>query len=194
MRVQTTERVEVAQQRDERLRKLLVASANKDKQAFAHLYEATSSKLFGLLLRIVIRHDIAQECLQEVYLKVWNNAGHYKPYTASPLTWMSSIARHQAIDLLRRNRREVVEADSHGMAEQVALDGAPELHVSANAQGAQLDQCLRQLKSEQRQLFVLAYFKGLTHVELAQQTMLPLGTVKTWIRRGLETLKRCMEP
>jgi RNA polymerase sigma-70 factor, ECF subfamily len=107
---------------------------------------------------------------------------------------MSSIARYQAIDLLRRNRREVVESDTHGMAEPVDLDGLPELYVSANAQGNQLDQCLRQLKSEQRQLFVLAYFKGLTHVELAQQTMLPIGTVKTWIRRGLETLKRCMEP
>ncbi|MEJ2693045.1 MAG: sigma-70 family RNA polymerase sigma factor [Candidatus Thiodiazotropha sp.] len=191
---QTLDHNEVTRRRDERLRHLLAACASKDKIAFADLYESTSAKLFGLLLRILKRHDTAEDCLQEVYLKIWNKAGEYKPYAAAPMTWMSSIARYQAIDLLRRDKREVTEADTSGIADQIDLDRSPEEHAAALTEEKMLDHCIGQLKSEHRQVFVLAYFKGLTHVELAQQAEIPVGTVKTWIRRGLETLKRCLEP
>jgi RNA polymerase sigma-70 factor (ECF subfamily) len=194
MATQSLERFEFKYERDERLRMLLSACANRDKAAFARLYENTSSKLFGILRRILNRDDVAQDCLQEVYLKIWNRAADYKPYAASPLTWMSSIARHQAIDQLRRHRHEVIEAEGKEMGEQVDLSGSPEAHTTASDDMNLLDRCLRRLGAEQRQVFVMAYFKGLSHTELAEQTAIPVGTIKTWIRRGLQSLKRCMEP
>lgn len=193
MTTQTLGHYEVAQQRDERLRYLLSACASKDKIAFAHLYASTSAKLFGILLHILKRHDKAEECLQEVYLKIWIKASEYKPYEAAPMTWMSSIARYQAIDLLRHDKRGVIAADTNRVTDQIDLDRSPEEHVAARSEEKMLDHCMDQLKTQHRQVFALAYFKGLTHVELAQQADIPVGTVKTWIRRGLEALKRCLE-
>ncbi len=179
--------------RDEQLRELLAACARQDRRAFELLYQSTSAKLFGVLLRILDRRDTAQECLQDVYLKIWNNASGYKSHVAAPLTWMSTIARYQAIDHLRRHRREVIEADPGRQRDRVDLDGSPEEQTEECAEGERLDNCLRQLKNEQRQVLVLAYYKGLTHDELAKQTMIPVGTIKTWIRRGLHQLRSCLE-
>jgi RNA polymerase sigma-70 factor (ECF subfamily) len=182
-----------AGQRDEQLRALLVACAKRDRRAFEDLYRHTSAKLYGVLLRILDRPEVAQECLQEVYLKIWNKAEEYNPYVAAPMTWMSSIARYQAIDLLRRRPRERSAADPHRQGERIDPGGSPEQLTASHAQGQRLDKCLRQLKSEQRQVMVLAFFKGLTHDELAQRTLLPVGTIKTWIRRGLHQLRSCIE-
>jgi RNA polymerase sigma-70 factor (ECF subfamily) len=192
MTPETPDRFEVLRSLDERLRRLLTACAKRDKLAFTHLYESTSTKLFGILLHILKRHDLAQECLQEVYLKIWNNAGDYKPHVSAPLTWMTSIARYQALDLLRRQRRELIEAETGSISEQVDQVASPEEQVTANSYENMLDHCLCQLKSDQRQVFVLAYYKGLTHSELAQHTAMPVGTIKTWIRRGMKEVKRCM--
>lgn len=183
-----------AQQRDERLRDLLTACVKKDRRAFELLYQSTSAKLYGVLLRILDRRDVAQECMQEVYLKIWNSAGGYKPHLAAPLTWMSTIARYQAIDHLRRLRHEAKDNSSAGLADRIDLDGSPDEQVAEHAEHGRLDHCLRQLNHEHRQVLALAYFKGLTHDELARQTKIPVGTIKTWIRRSLLTLRSCLEP
>ncbi|MCU7920650.1 MAG: sigma-70 family RNA polymerase sigma factor [Candidatus Thiodiazotropha sp. (ex Epidulcina cf. delphinae)] len=180
--------------RNQELESLLAACALNDRKAFARLYSLTSAKLYGVVLRILNRDEWAQDCLQDAYIKVWNNAGSYRSYMAAPLTWMSTIARNQALDLIRKRKREVAESDDKGFPEQV--DGAllPQDGLSQSEQGRRLDNCLGQLKEQQRQVIALAYFKGLTHDELAAYTDTPLGTIKTWIRRGLEQLRRCLEP
>ncbi|MCM8857826.1 MAG: sigma-70 family RNA polymerase sigma factor [Candidatus Thiodiazotropha sp.] len=179
--------------RNQELERLLAACALSDRKAFARLYSMTSAKLYGVVLRILNRDDLAQDCLQDAYIKVWNNAGNYRSQMAAPLTWMSAIVRNQALDLLRKRKREVMESNDSGLPEQI--DGAllPLEGLTRTDDGKRLGNCLEQLKEQQRQVIALAYFKGLTHDELAAYTETPLGTIKTWIRRGLDQLRRCLE-
>ncbi len=179
-------------ERTYRLKVLLLACANGNKRAFEQLYERTSTTLFKLLMRILKRPDLAQDCLQEVYLKIWNNAGEYRSNVAAPLTWMSSIARYQAFDLLRRRRREVEEDRPNEVAWQAGFENSVEDAIAENSDRDRLESCLRMMNSDHRQIFSLAYFRGLSHTEVAQQTDLPMGTVKTWISRGLKSLRQCM--
>ncbi len=179
--------------RNEQLKALLAACTLKDRRAFAQLYEMTSAKLYGVILRILVRDTWAQDCLQEAYIKIWNSADSYRPYLAAPTTWMATIARNQALDLLRRRRREVQMAEPEKLLEASGSKTMPLERLQQSDEGRRLNDCLEQIKSQQRQVIALAYFKGLTHEELASQTGTPLGTVKTWIRRGLEQLKRCLE-
>lgn len=181
-------------ERNEQLKALLAACTLKDRRAFAQLYEMTSAKLYGVILRILVRDTWAQDCLQEAYIKIWNSADSYRPYLAAPTTWMATIARNQALDLLRRRRREVQMAEPEKLLKASDSKMMPLERLQQSDEGRRLNDCLEQIKSQQRQVIALAYFKGLTHEELASQTGTPLGTVKTWIRRGLEQLKRCLEP
>ncbi|WP_177420007.1 sigma-70 family RNA polymerase sigma factor [endosymbiont of Lamellibrachia barhami] len=181
-------------ERNEQLKALLAACTLKDRRAFAQLYEMTSAKLYGVILRILVRDAWAQDCLQEAYIKIWNSADSYRPYLAAPTTWMATIARNQALDLLRRQRREVQMAEPEKLLEASDSKMMPLERLQQSDEGRRLNDCLERIKSQQRQVIALAYFKGLTHEELASQTGTPLGTVKTWIRRGLEQLKRCLEP
>jgi RNA polymerase sigma-70 factor (ECF subfamily) len=180
-------------QRNQELEALLAACALNDRIAFARLYRMTSAKLYGVVLRILIRDEWAQDCLQDAYIKIWNNAESYRAYLAAPLTWMSTIARNQALDLLRKRKREVLERDDKALPEQVDDAPLPLDGLTNSDEGRRLQKCLGELKAQQRQVVVLAYFKGLTHDELASHTNTPLGTVKTWIRRGLNQLRRCLE-
>jgi len=184
---------ELIAKRNEQLQSLLAACTLNDKRAFAQLYEMTSGKLYGVVLRILDREEWAQDCLQEAYVKIWNNASSYRPHLAAPMTWMSSIVRNQALDLLRRRRREVLQPEPEKLLEDTAGDAIPLDNLQQTEEGKRLSNCLDQLKSQQRQVIALAYLKGLTHDELASQTGTPLGTIKTWIRRGLAQLKGCLE-
>jgi RNA polymerase sigma-70 factor (ECF subfamily) len=179
--------------RNQELVRLLAACALNDRKAFSHLYSITSAKLYGVVLRILNREDWAQDCLQDAYIKVWNNAGNYRSHLAAPLTWMSAIARNQALDLLRKRKREWTESDDKGFPEQVDSNPLPLEGLSRSDDGRRLNECLGQLKAQQRQVIALAYFKGMTHDELAAFTETPLGTIKTWIRRGLDQLRRCLD-
>ncbi len=179
--------------RNEQLKELLAACALNDRQAFAQLYELTSAKLNGVILRILGREAWAQDCLQEVYIKLWNKAGDYRPYVALPMTWMMTIARNQALDLLRRHRRELLSDEPVKMEQETDIELLPMERLQRDDAGRMLQRCLQQLQEQQRQIIALAYFRGLTHDELARQTGTPLGTIKTWIRRGLEQLRGCLE-
>ncbi len=166
--------------------RLLAATADGDKNAFSRLYRLTSPKLYAIAIRILKTEGQAQECLQEAYLSVWRQAATYQQGKAAPMTWLVTIVRNRALDMLRRQRHEL-------RREEIELD-----LLSAPPSGETLDRmaiekCLQELKTDQRACLQLAYFEGLTHPELADRLSHPIGTIKTWIRRGLEQLRQCLE-
>jgi RNA polymerase sigma-70 factor (ECF subfamily) len=172
---------------------LLAACGRGDQQAFARLYRLCSPKLFGVLLRILRREDWAQDVLQEVFVSVWQHAGEYAPGRGAAMPWLVQIARNRALDGWRRSRHEVADPDAD-------LEAIPDEGPSAEARLARdrdavlLHDCLGRLAERQRECVQIAYFEGLSHSELAQRLGLPIGTVKTWIRRGLIALKECLGP
>lgn len=173
---------------------LLSRCALGDRAAFERLYRQTSAQLFGLTLRIVRDQDLAAEVLQEGFVKIWSHAGDFRPERATAMTWMGSILRNQAIDQIRRaaarpTLTEPVE-ELHWLADEA--DG-PQDQVEQAQQNRILHACLEQLEGPQRRAMVLAYFHGLTHEELAAHMDKPLGTVKSWLRRGLLRLKKCLD-
>ena len=171
----------------------LAACANRDRAAFARLYRATSAKLHGVALRILRREDWAEEVLQECYVSIWTHAPDYRPGLAAPMTWMTSIVRNRCLDRLRRPRLEVADVDG-ALTEAAESDNPGPLADLERAKGAQaLNRCLGELEGRQRQAIALAFYDGLSHAELASHMREPLGTVKTWVRRGLLKLKSCLE-
>jgi RNA polymerase sigma-70 factor (ECF subfamily) len=174
----------------DRLDHLLARSAQRDQRAFAELYELTSSRLFAVCLRILRRRDWAEEVLQETYVKVWHRADSYHAGRGSVLTWLTSVARYAAIDTLRSRRNDPEPLDD-ATADSLAApaDSNPEFLAS----GPNLDNCMNELGQDQRQSIMLAFHLGLTHEEVGARLERPLGTVKSWIRRGLESLKRCLQ-
>jgi RNA polymerase sigma-70 factor (ECF subfamily) len=179
----------------EQLADLLARCALNDHGAFERLYQHTSAQLFGLVLRIVREEQLARDVLQDGYVKVWDRAGDFRPERASATTWMGSIMRNRAIDLLRRRRSSplvAVEQEEIGWFQDESVV-APELEVASGQSREALRACLEQLTESQRQAIALAYYRGLTHEELARHMDTPLGTVKSWLRRGLLRLKACLE-
>jgi len=178
-----------------RLAGLLAQCTLKNQRAFAELYQLTSAKLFGVALRILRRQDWAEEVLQECYVNIWNHAGDYAVQKSAPLTWMTSIVRNRSLDWLRRPRTEAT-GEEYDIAVEAWQDDAPGPMESlmAAAESAALARCMQQLEAKQRQSIMLAFFHGLSHSQLARHMKQPLGTVKTWVRRGLERLKGCLSP
>ncbi|MGH8632594.1 MAG: RNA polymerase sigma factor [Burkholderiales bacterium] len=176
-----------------RLAELLARAALKNQRAFADLYELTAPKLYGVALRILRRQDWAEEVLQECYVNIWNHAGDYAVAKSAPLTWMTSIVRNRCLDWLRRPQQEAT-GEGYDIAVEAWQDDSPGPLESlmASTEAAALARCLQQLEAKQRQSIMLAFFHGLSHSELAGHMKLPLGTVKTWVRRGLERLKGCL--
>jgi RNA polymerase sigma-70 factor (ECF subfamily) len=164
--------------------------------ALRELYDLTSAKLYGVALRVVGNRDWAEDVLQEAYLTVWRAAADYRAALSPPMAWLGLIVRSRALDFLRRRASEradaAVELDD-AIAETVAGDAEDPMDTSqASEQAWALHECLRKLEARQREVVALAYLRDLSHSELAEQLQLPLGTVKTWIRRGLEQLRGCM--
>lgn len=177
-----------------RLAELLSRCALRDQQAFAALYRESSPKLFGVALRILRRNDWAEEVLQESYVNIWNHAADYAAGRSAPLTWMTSIVRNRALDWLRRPHAES-GGEEYEIAVETWTDGSdgPLEQVTAASNAAALARCMRMLDQYQRQSIALAFYHGLTHSELAAHLRQPLGTVKTWVRRGMEKLRTCLE-
>jgi RNA polymerase sigma-70 factor, ECF subfamily len=175
------------------LEKLLSACALGDRVAFQQLYRITSPKLFAIALRILKSEARAEECLQDAYVKIWQRSGDYRPHLASPVTWLVTIVRNGALDSLRRNRRQVELSNPDHLEflmDEQAFTPGPE---GEESDAALLKDCLRQLREDQRRCIEIAYFEGLSHGEIAERTGTALGTVKTWIRRGLEGLRKCLD-
>jgi RNA polymerase sigma-70 factor (ECF subfamily) len=164
--------------------------------ALRELYDLTSSRLYGVALRVVTNREWAEDVLQEAYLNIWRIAGNYHAALSPPLAWMGVIVRSRALDFLRRRASEradtAVELDGV-VSETVAGDSVNPMDASeASEQAWALHECLRKLEARQREVLSLAYLRDLSHSELAEQLKVPLGTVKTWIRRGIEQLRGCM--
>ena len=166
--------------------RLLAATAEGDKNAFSRLYRLTSPKLYAIALRILKIEGQAQECLQEAYLSVWRQAATYQEGKAAPMTWLVTIVRNRALDMLRRQRHEL-------RREEVELDMLSAPPSGESVDSLAIEKCLQLLREDQRQCLQLAYYEGLTHPELADRLSHPIGTIKTWIRRGLEQLRQCLE-
>jgi len=187
--------------RSRELSTLLSRSGLGDRQAFAALYEKTSAHLYAVVLRIQRDRTLAEDLLQEVYVSVWKAAAGFDAAQSQPLTWLTSIARNRAIDSLRRAHTQplTVSATAEDDDEPDAVDAAPDrapgpMDLLARASDArQLSRCMDGLTAQQRQSVALAFFDGLSHAEVADHLSEPLGTVKSWVRRALMSLKHCLE-
>jgi len=193
----TTSRAQPATDRHARLAELLARTALADQAAFGELYRATSSQLYGTAIRILRDASMAEEVLQESYVAVWHHAASYAPAKSQPMTWLTAIVRNRCLDGLRRRDIDTVsmtadddERDDFEIADdaptpaQLLIDGADALSVR---------ECVESLDGGSRQAIALAFFQGLTHAELAAHLREPLGTVKSWVRRGLERLRQCLD-
>jgi RNA polymerase sigma factor (sigma-70 family) len=173
------------------LQVLLARTARGDKAAFEMLYLQTSAKLFGIALRISGRREIAEEVLQESFVAIWERAKDYNPVRGPVMGWLATIVRHSAIDQLRQQRSR---PEGHGAPAEL-LDTLSAISRSdGGAELRALHRCLGELDPQPRQAVMLAYLYGLTRDELAVRLAVPVGTVKSWIRRSLERLQRCLDP
>lgn len=179
----------------EQLERLLARISLRDKEALHQLYIDTSAKLFAFALRILGKTELAEEALQETYISIWHSAASYQPHMAAPMTWMATIARNKAHDIHRRSRPEEVDAELFETDIMNAVDenGAGPLDLlQARREAHALARCMARLEKLHRQAIGMAFYHDMSHSEVAQQLSLPIGTVKTWIRRGMDKLKGCL--
>lgn len=171
----------------------LVAVARGDGDAFARLYRQTSARLFGICVRMLPQRSDAEDVLQDIYVTIWNRASTYDTTQPNPIGWLIAIARSKAIDRLRthkRDRRNTPLDDTTPL-----VDETPSVADLAETSDdrRRLDSCLATLEDRQRAAIRQAFMDGSTHNELAERWAVPLGTMKSWIRRGLAQLKACLE-
>jgi RNA polymerase sigma factor (sigma-70 family) len=192
-----------AAQKQAEVATLLSRVALGDRVAFRTLYEHSGAHLLGVILRIQRNRAVAEEVLQEVFVAVWQSAQSFNPALSQPSTWLSSVARNRAIDSLRRaqtapqtvNRYQVDgDQEETDMLQNTPSDEPGPLDLLEQASDVRaLQHCMEGLNKAQRRSLALAFYQGLTHAEVAEQLGEPLGTVKSWVRRGLTTLKACLE-
>jgi RNA polymerase sigma-70 factor (ECF subfamily) len=174
------------------LEQLLARCAAQDPAALEKLYQRVAAQLLAVVTRIVRRRDLAEDALQDVFVRIWQQARQYDQIRGRPLAWMISIARYRAIDMLRGQRR-VVSLDEGDLPLQLIADGASDPVEESSITQIALQRCLAILTAGQQRCLVLAYQQGLSHEAVAASVGHPLGTVKSWIRRGLQSLRRCLE-
>jgi RNA polymerase sigma-70 factor (ECF subfamily) len=170
---------------------LLGAVARGDEASFERLYEATRSKLYGVLLRILGKAALAEEVMVETYLKLWNLADQFDPATASPITWMVAMARNRAIDIVRKRGDISIDEEPEG-AEPAAEAPAPLARREMTPELKRLLSCLGRLDPEKQRIVLLAYYSGWSRDQLAAKLDIPANTIKTWLRRSLLEIRECM--
>lgn len=172
------------------LTRLLRQCAAGDRSAFRALYDSQSARLHGLALRITGQPSLAADAVHDTFLQVWQNAARFDPDRGSPEAWLTGLVRFRAIDVLRKRPHQVAEVDA---PEPVDPDPGPMDRLLASSEGEALHRCLGGLDAQHRKVIVLAFVQGLSHSDLSVRLSTPLGTVKSWIRRGLSALKNCLE-
>lgn len=169
----------------------LLQVAKGDRTAFAALYDQTSPRLFGICLRMLRDRGQAEEVLQDTYLIVWQRAETFDPERALALTWLSAVTRHRVIDRLRQTRESLIDDDFlHSFADE---GPNPQGRAESSELGRRLQDCLEKLDAQKSSLIREAFYTGITYCELAERMAMPLGTIKSWIRRSLLELKSCLE-
>ncbi|MCH8498754.1 MAG: sigma-70 family RNA polymerase sigma factor [Marinobacter sp.] len=170
---------------------LLAKVANQDRQAFQRLYQRAAGQMLGVCVKLAGQRELAEEAVQDAFIRIWHHASEYHPERGKPLTWMLTIARNRTLDLMRA--RKVRQTDGDEALATVAVDDDP-LDSALQASSSDILQgCMGELSDQQRDTIMLSYYRGFTHDELATALNTPVGTVKSWIRRGLLALKRCLE-
>ena len=165
--------------------------AHGDREAFTKLYRATSAKLFGIIVRILIRRDLSEEVLQEVYMRIWQKAGDFQPDVASPVSWMAAIARNRALDEVRRVKPVSIE----DTPEVLDLPDPGELAITVverNDDLQRLLKCLEALEPQKREMVLMAYYRGESREALSQRFDSPVATIKTWLHRSLAQIRSCL--
>jgi len=183
-------------ERGDRLAALLSRVALGDQAAFAELYAQTSAHLYGVAVRILRNGAAAEEVLQEAFVNVWHHAGSYQAAKSAPSTWLAAIVRNRCLDQLRRREPHTVTLTDDDDGPEFDLpsgDPTPVEMLLAGAEAQSVRDCVDTLDAGPKQAIALAFYQGLSHAELADHLRLPLGTVKSWVRRGLERLKGCLD-
>ena len=185
-------------ERSEQLAALLSRVALGDQRAFADLYRQAGAHLYGVALRIVRDAPIAEEILQEAFVSVWHHAGTYDAAKSQPITWLTSIVRNRCLDQLRKREIDTVTlasgVEDDAPAWDPPSDGPTPIELLlAGADARAVRDCVDRLDAGPKQAIALAFFQGLSHGELAAHLHEPLGTVKSWVRRGLERMRRCLD-
>ena len=171
---------------------LIARVAMGDRGAFRQLYDRTSAKLFGVALRVLRQEALAEEVLQEVFLKIWDRAGQYRANGYSPMTWLITVTRNAAIDRLRK-ARAAGEASPVSDAEFMADPGpGPEAATLMRDEARVLDLCLRELAPDRAAMVRAAYLDGMSYADIARVSETKLNTVRTWLRRSLMQLRECL--
>ena len=171
----------------------LTAAGRGDQRAFESLYQATSSMLLGVCLRVLGDRSEAEDVLQEVYVTVWRKAVQFDSARARASTWMGTIARNRCIDRLRSQPASATRAPMEALDFAEDPSPTPAAHAESGMERAQLDECIGQLEPKRQVLIRTAFFEGATYEELSARSGSPLGSVKSWIRRGLLQLRTCLE-
>ena len=181
----------MSNERREALKTAMRGMAAGDRTSLDTVYEMTSAKMFATIVRIVRVRERAEDLLQDTYIKAWQRAGRYDPAKGSPITWLCTIARNTALSDIRRDGR-MADITDHDLPD-VADDAKAQDDWLCDVEDAEaLRRCMEGLQDDHRRSIRLAFFDGLTHSELAQRIDAPLGTIKSWIRRGLSGLKGCL--
>ena len=170
---------------------LIASVAKGDEAAFESLYEVTRAKLFGVVLRILRRRDLAEEVVQEAYVKIWNSAAQFNPSMGSPVTWMVAIARNRAIDVARK-RGEASLEDEPAAAEVASDTPDPLARREMTEELQRILECLGQLDPDRQRMVLLAYYNGWSREQLSAKFNTPLNTVKTWLRRSMIDIRACL--
>jgi len=174
----------------EDLAALIPRIAAGDRAAFRRVYDTHAPRLYAIALRITRQAPLASDAVHDAMLQLWRNAGQFDTGRGNPVAWLVSLVRYRALDIARRRTREVSDEN---LPEPLDEDPDPLERLSASRDAAALHACLGQLEAERRRLLALAFIDGLSHSEVADRLKLPLGTVKSWIRRSLQSLRLCLE-
>ena len=182
----------IANEKREALVQALGHVAAGERDALQTVYDMTSAKLLGIILRILPEREIAEDVLQDVYLKVWRRAGRYDSSLGSPISWLAVIARNAAIDEYRRRPVPFVQGSDDALAQLADGSQPVDERLCDEERYEAVKRCIEELGADQRRSIRMAYFGGLSHSQLAEKVGVPLGTMKSWIRRGLKSLKACL--
>jgi RNA polymerase sigma-70 factor (ECF subfamily) len=187
----STENPDADALRRERQNRLLASVAHGDEKAFAELYRETSGRVFGVIVRMMPDRGEAEDILQEVYASAWRRADTFDPARGSAITWLITLGRNRTIDRMRQHREELLGDDE---APDIADEApTPAAAAESSEERRRLEQCLDRLEPQQKSAVREAFFTGATYSELAQRLAVPLGTMKSWIRRSLMQLRTCLE-
>ena len=189
---------------DNEIKRLLLRAGARDEgsaEAFERLYRLCSPLLLGVAQRVLARRELAEEVLHDAFASIWNKSGSFDPLASQPVAWMVTIVRNRAIDVKSSHDvsrvgsyHETLDDDPDGALDRLFdWSPAPDDAEDRRRAGVWLRDCISKLQAVERQALVLAYEHGLSHGDLAAHLRKPLGTVKTWVRRGMENLRECVE-